>query len=261
MLENWGGLEGDSGKSLNYYDSSSKKWLQTWVSDGGTISLFSGEFQDGAMRMNGETHFPNGKVIRRRLTFTPSDAGVRQYSGMSRDGGKTWQLAYDYFYSKKPVMARAGGGTGKHPCAAVEFRQFDFWVGDWNVTMNAKAAGVNRVEKLLDGCLIMENWTGAKGGIGKSFNYDDAVTRGWHQVWVDGAGGSLNLSGEWRAGALRYEGQTRLPDGRQQLERLTFTPMPDGTVRQFWEQSVDVGKTWSVAFDGVNARKGSPQRE
>jgi len=46
------------------------------------------------------------------------------------------------------------------------------------------------------------------------------------------------------------------PDGqvRKTLGRMTFFPQ-DGTVRQLWEQSVDGGKTWSVAFDGLYTRK------
>jgi hypothetical protein len=31
---------------------------------------------------------------------------------------------------------------------------------------------------------------------------------------------------------------------------LVFTPNPDGTVRQLWEQSPD-GETWTAVFDGL----------
>jgi hypothetical protein len=46
-------------------------------------------------------------------------------------------------------------------------RQFDFWVGHWRVTEHGKLAGDNRIEPILDGCALLENWTGAKGGAGK----------------------------------------------------------------------------------------------
>jgi hypothetical protein len=39
------------------------------------------------------------------------------------------------------------------------------------------------------------------------------------------------------------------------LQKLTFTPNADGTVRQFWEQSTNDGKTRTVAFDGLYVRK------
>jgi hypothetical protein len=42
--------------------------------------------------------------------------------------------------------------------------------------------------------------------------------------------------------------------------RITWTPQPDGRVRQFWETSSDGGQTWNAAFDGlyVRAKRGSP---
>ena len=39
------------------------------------------------------------------------------------------------------------------------------------------------------------------------------------------------------------------------LNRITWTPNKDGTVRQLWEASTDQGKTWQVAFDGLYRRK------
>ncbi|MFI5183972.1 MAG: hypothetical protein ACHQNV_06220, partial [Vicinamibacteria bacterium] len=33
------------------------------------------------------------------------------------------------------------------PCSASEYRQFDFWLGDWDVYENGKAAGTNRVTR------------------------------------------------------------------------------------------------------------------
>jgi hypothetical protein len=50
---------------------------------------------------------------------------------------------------------------------------------------------------------------------------------------------------------MAYHGLTARPDGHSIQERLTFTPLPTGSVHQFWEQSNDDGKTWTVAFDGI----------
>ena len=43
--------------------------------------------------------------------------------------------------------------------------------------------------------------------------------------------------------------------GKSTTERITWTPHPDGTVRQHWEQSTDGGQTWTTAFDGLYRRK------
>jgi hypothetical protein len=143
-------------------------------------------------------------------------------------------------------------------CAAPEQRQFDFWIGDWDVTTSGKRAGESHVEKILAGCVIFENWTGAGGGEGKSFNLYDATKKRWQQTWVDASGGLIEFYGELRDGNMCYTTQSPMlgPDGqvRKTLGRMTFFPQ-DGTVRQLWEQSVDGGKTWSVAFDGLYTRK------
>ena len=50
-------------------------------------------------------------------------------------------------------------------------------------------------------------------------------------------------------------GETPQAGGGRQLERITWTSNPDGTVRQHWEQSTDGGKTWTTAFDGLYRKK------
>ena len=86
-------------------------------------------------------------------------------------------------------------------CADQRSRQFDFWIGEWRVTENGKLAGHNRIERVLDGCALIENWTGAKGGSGKSLNFFDRGDGLWHQTWIDRSGGALFLNGQfcrWR---------------------------------------------------------------
>lgn len=38
------------------------------------------------------------------------------------------------------------------------------------------------------------------------------------------------------------------------LQRITWTPAIDGSVRQLWESSADAGRTWIVMFDGRYVR-------
>ena len=136
-------------------------------------------------------------------------------------------------------------------CAAPEHRQFDFWVGDWRVTTpDGKHAGDNTIEKILDGCVLHENWRGASGGRGYSYNAYDAVRKVWHQTWVDRNGGVLLLDGAFKDGSMVLEGAQGTT-----LNRITWTPNKDGTVRQLWEASTDQGKSWQVAFDGLYRRK------
>jgi hypothetical protein len=40
--------------------------------------------------------------------------------------------------------------------------------------------------------------------------------------------------------------------------RITWTPLPDGTVRQHWQASRDDGATWDDLFDGRYVRRDGP---
>ncbi len=143
------------------------------------------------------------------------------------------------------------------PCEAdTTYRQFDFWVGEWDVfNSEGQQAGTNRIEKLLGGCLLLENWTSARGSEGKSINYYDPIRKRWVQTWVDGQGGIIAVEGGLEDGAMRFEGEHLYPDGRREAYRMSFTPRADGSVRQFIEQSKDGGSTWYVWFDGTYVRK------
>lgn len=142
-------------------------------------------------------------------------------------------------------------------CPAEVRRQFDFWVGDWNVTVGGKPAGENRIERILDGCALLENWKGAGGMSGKSLNFYDPRSERWHQTWVDDRGGSLGLDGAFKDGKMVLIGtQKKDPKtGTTTIDRITWTPLPADQVRQVWETSNDDGKSWAVAFDGLYTRK------
>lgn len=142
------------------------------------------------------------------------------------------------------------------PCGAPEYRVFDFWVGEWEVTTaQGQPAGTNLIEKILNGCVLLENWTGVSGGSGKSFNFYDAGKGRWTQTWVADSGNVLEVHGGFRDGAMRFDGQVNRKDGTPFLDRMTFFPLEPGKVRQLIEHSGDNGKTWVVWFDGIYNRK------
>ena len=142
------------------------------------------------------------------------------------------------------------------PCSTAEYRQFDFWVGDWDVTTpDGKLAGHSRVDKILNGCVLHENWKGAGGGNneGQSFNIYDASRKVWHQTWVDRSGGMLVLEGGLKDGSMVLEGK-RVTAAGEVLNRITWTPRDDGSVTQTWVSSKDQGQTWQTQFPGVYTR-------
>jgi hypothetical protein len=152
-----------------------------------------------------------------------------------------------------PLSAQEGAQRG---CSAPQHRQFDFWVGEWDVVNAAgQPAGRNRITSELGGCVLREQWAGAGGSHGSSFNIYDAAADRWHQTWVDDNGLLLLLDGVVQAdGSMVMEGERPARGGGTARHRITWTPRNAATVRQLWEVSSDDGSTWSVVFDGTYHR-------
>lgn len=142
-------------------------------------------------------------------------------------------------------------------CTERQYRAFDFWLGEWEVSSNGELAGVNTITSILGGCALHESWQGAGlGGVsGSSFNIYDRATGQWHQTWVDDSGTLLELNGGMRAGAMVLTGERPATDGKGVTKhRISWSRNGDGTVRQLWEASKDE-KSWTILFDGLYTRK------
>lgn len=143
------------------------------------------------------------------------------------------------------------------PAPPPEARQFDFWVGEWEVfSPDGKKQGENRIERMAGGWGLLENWTGADGSDGKSLNTWMPRKKQWQQFWI-GQGGALELAGGLNEkGEMVLEGRFTGRDGKERVNRITWTPNPDSTVRQHWQSSTDGGASWTTVFDGLYRRKG-----
>ena len=151
------------------------------------------------------------------------------------------------------------------PCTAAENRQFDFWIGDWDVTTaDGKPAGTNLIKPILGSCVLHESWKGRGGFVGESFNVYDAHRKVWHQTWVDGAGGLLLLEGKFEHGSMTLSDRAthQSTPGKADtnaINEITWTPNADGSVRQHWRTSADGGRNWATSFDGKYVKAGRPQ--
>lgn len=149
------------------------------------------------------------------------------------------------------------------PCSSDEYRQFDFWVGEWEVTfVNAEGerqlAGNNTIQPLYNGCTLHEKWRGAGQSQGESFNSYDASRGVWHQTWVDNSGTLLTLDGGLKDGAMVLSGEgpavgSTDPEVTRAKHRITWQPNEDGTVTQTWETVGADG--WQTIFQGRYERK------
>ena len=139
--------------------------------------------------------------------------------------------------------------AGAAQCDAAAFREFDFWVGEWNVsTPDGQVVGTNRIEREYGGCVIHERYSTARGYSGESLNMYDVGRKVWHQTWVDNSGTLLALEGGLIDGRMVLAGESIGADGQKSRQRITWTPHSDGSVRQLWESS-DAQGGWTVAFD------------
>ncbi len=137
-----------------------------------------------------------------------------------------------------------------------ESKQFDFWVGEWDVTTaQGIDAGSSSVQKILGGCVILENWTPASGAQGKSLNAYNGGLKMWQQFWTSASGTVTEYrESTWVDGSLQFV--AHIPDANSPTElRMTFTPVDSNTVRQYGERSTDRGRTWTASFDLYYHRK------
>jgi hypothetical protein len=138
-------------------------------------------------------------------------------------------------------------------CATPEFRQFDFFAGDWDtydVADPSKVVARNRVTVVLDGCAVREVYQQNDGLVGESLSIYDATRRGWHQSWVTNRGSLLLLNGGLEGGRMVLTGPDRAADGMPSLLRGVW--WKEGVnVREKAERSVDGGRTWAPVFDIV----------
>ena len=140
------------------------------------------------------------------------------------------------------------------PCSSADHRRFDFWVGTWEVRGAARPEappGRNSITREHGGCVLREDYVNGRY-TGASLSFWDAGAGLWRQTWIDNQGQPLLLAGGWRDESMVMSG----PQGGPPADRITWTPNPDGTVRQLWEKSTDGGATWTVAFDGLYRRAG-----
>lgn len=132
-------------------------------------------------------------------------------------------------------------------CAAPEHRQFDFWVGRWEVSPSGTERVIARsvIERMAGDCVIRESWMPLRGGGGSSLNTWRPDERRWRQLWADSANSWVEFSGGIDGGAMVLVAGG---DGARRT-RMTYTRQPAGAVRQLVEQTTDGGASWTPQYD------------
>jgi hypothetical protein len=149
-----------------------------------------------------------------------------------------------------PALARADKPGAK--CPAAEFRQLDFWLGDWDtfevVGDTSKSIARTHVDLIAAGCAVHELYEQTDGVIGDSILSFDAVRKTWQQTWVTNGGSLMVLTGPFKDGVLNLEGEYHSGAGKTFRTRITWKA-EGGGVRESSTMSKDGGKTWEPNFD------------
>jgi hypothetical protein len=138
------------------------------------------------------------------------------------------------------------------PCSSVESRQFDFWVGEWNLNWKAadgkEKSGTNKITKPYDGCVIREEFVSSVDGFaGTSLSAYDANAKKWKQTWVDNSGSYLDFVGEFKDGRMVLSRKMQ-KGGKEFLQRMQWYDITAKSFTWNWERSDDNGKSWTVIW-------------
>lgn len=136
-------------------------------------------------------------------------------------------------------------------------RQFDFWIGEWEVYTNDEVVGENTIQLLQNGNVLQENWISEKQNFtGTSYSFYNAKIKKWQQVWVDKNGNNLLLKGFFENGKMVLVSDPDSNMGEDNsIHKITWMQMPNGNVKQSWESTIDKGKNWSIQFEGTYKKK------
>lgn len=147
------------------------------------------------------------------------------------------------------AAAQSALQSAPHPSELPEGHQFDFWLGDWEVTWGDDQHGTNHVTAIMDHAVILENFDGRPGTplIGMSTSVYNVQTRQWQQTWVDNQGNYLDFVGGFADGRMILSRHAHL-NGRSFLQRMVWYDITPDRLEWNWERSLDDGQTWQVMW-------------
>lgn len=162
-----------------------------------------------------------------------------------------------------PGLRAAAPTPPAAPCTSPEYSGLDFWVGTWDATWPAgggtpAGTATNRIEKILGGCVISENFEAAGPSplVGKSYSTFNPRLKKWQQTWVDNQSSYLALDGDFANPEGKIFAMDAVgPDGKARKLRMVFKNVTADAFDWSWERSIDGGKTWQVQWPIHYSRK------
>lgn len=151
------------------------------------------------------------------------------------------------------AMVGAGAVNNHRPpgCSSPASRQFDFWLGSWDVSISGKPGIIAESSISLhdQGCVILEEWRPFGGASGHSINAFDGTDKRWHQTWVDASGRRTDFVGTFEKGVLRLDGGEPIPGKPNAKQRMNYEALSPDSVRQWGEALDEKTGQWQVTWD------------
>ncbi len=130
--------------------------------------------------------------------------------------------------------------------------QFDFWLGNWNLTWGDNGRGTNEITRILDGRIIQENFKSEPNDQGQYLQgisvsaYDPTIDQ-WKQTWVDNQGAYLDFVGDYEDGKMILSRDAILQD-KPIKQRMVWHNIHADKFDWSWERSKDNGESWETVW-------------
>lgn len=195
------------------------------------------------------------------LTATLAFAQSAQQRPAPKLPGAMTRQALEDEVARSRAIIQGGAVMPRRPagCTSAESRQFDFWLGEWDVSPAESSVIVAESSISLhdQGCVILENWRPFRDAHGHSINVYDSLDKKWHQTWADASGVRTEYAGALDAdGVLRLDNlsppQPGAPTGHQ---RMNFQRVDANTVRQWGEAYSEASQTWTTNWSFTYRRR------
>ncbi|CAL2105840.1 conserved hypothetical protein [Tenacibaculum sp. 190524A02b] len=139
------------------------------------------------------------------------------------------------------------------PCSSIEYSQFNFWIGKWNVyNTKGELIGINNIVKTPNACAIQENWESKSSkSKGTSYNYYNEKDNSWNQVWIDNSGFSLVLKGNFENEKMILKSDLITGEKGTYKNVIEWKKNEDNSVTQTWNYTDEQGKIIKEVFKGI----------
>lgn len=129
-------------------------------------------------------------------------------------------------------------------------RQFDFWLGEWDLTWGDGESGTNSVYLDLGDKVVVESFD-ARPSMdfqGISHSVYDRASACWKQTWVDTDGNYLDFVGGFANGVMELRREA-LFEGGLAVFRMRWYEIERDSLSWAYERSDDDGATWTVLWE------------